>query len=668
MRTLGFDPMDFPKRHSFLSLGIKRGIEFEIRDGKDPIQFREKLEDEDDMANRASGSILWSCERAKEYKDSIDSAFFEASKKREEGLSDSSSSNKLERFEQEKTGVKELYEEGRREKLADKAQFKEDLRKESEILSDLSLQLFKTTSPHKPSHWKNIIYFLGLIIIAVGEIPINYPVFQLFGEGRIATYMMALVFGAIIAMMGHTAAYLMKKSESGKPWWIATVCIFIIMFAICFVAGYFRGIFIEEVGTIKSVNPFMMAILNLLVFVAGFVWSLTMISNIPAEKMRAYSDLYYRVKTIEENIAKIDRSFEVMREKYLSNLDDVEQRKVRNLHENGQINYLESQQSLREVKNNYENVKKIYEDSNNAIKTYVDYIEKSYLEEVDLARKLRAKYFTDSIPSGVPPVLKVPEIFQRVIENFQFQTEEKENGNNFFHSVTMLLLMALLSITFVECSIPQQDKHNIAILIDRTEENQKLPTLIEAPGVLELMKVNPKEAAKSTGYGQVFFNQINSFSLNKIRKIYLSPMGEDETDVIRGQEIKKFVSFLTSELDILYQSQQGADRTSIYLPIVEAVNMMRKDALAENTIIIVSDMMENSDVNFYRLNLEAASYSKIKSKLSLIATPPDMSGFKILIIFAPRNTEDDRFFRLASRFWQVWFEELGAKVEIKGNV
>lgn len=507
-------------------------------------------------------------------------------------------------------------------------------------------------------------------MIAIAEIPLNYAVFQLFGEGKTATYFIAFAFGVMIAMMAHTAAHMIIKSRRGKPWWIVSLPLFIVMIGLCWVAGHFRAIYIEEMGTVTKVATFWMAMLNMAVFVAGLAWSLLMTSPIPAEKRAAYKNLYRKVRRLNKQSARLEKVIAERRARYNSDLENVKKKKIRHLKEEGEsTDYLAEQKALRELKKEYDEAMACWRASNTAMMERLQMMQSSYRMSIDLSRQLLKQYFSDEdVPQGPPPTLNIPEIFLKAKSASEENLSIKTNGRSLTAVIGFTLLLPLAAM-MLSCSVPQQNKHHMAILIDRTEENQNLESLIESPGLLELMEIDTKQIGNSLGYGRLYFGEINSFSINKLRRVELPPMEGDQTPVQRKKDVEKFTLSLEKEMMRLYSSPRGQENTSLYLPILETAQELAKDAEAQKTIIIISDMMENAGgVSFYKTNPEEKNWVKLRQTLSAKADPSVLSEFRIIILYAPRNTEDDRLFRLASRFWQAWFEELGATVEIKGNI
>jgi len=209
---------------------------------------------------------------------------------------------------------------------------KEQIKKESEeaekswkeyqeALKDLQ----KLGVPELSSFWKWIL----LIIIGVGEFPLNGLVFSLFGAGRIETYLMAFTMCFIIPLAAHFTGETFKQKEKKKTSVIISVIVFLCvtfgLIGIAILRAKYLSEMLKEIG-IKGISPilagFIFVIINFLIFVVAFFISYRG-SHPEAEK---YSNQKNKVKEIYKRYIKEKKEAEKARknlEKASEQLQDI---------------------------------------------------------------------------------------------------------------------------------------------------------------------------------------------------------------------------------------------------------------------------------------------------------------------------------------------------------
>ncbi len=107
--------------------------------------------------------------------------------------------------------------------MREKANLETRLAAEKASLSALSLELYGTEQPHRPTLWQRIALFVGLTVVAVAEVPINKPVFEVFGEGEMLTIISAFGFGIVIALLADVAGKCAATSTKQNKKWLVTL-------------------------------------------------------------------------------------------------------------------------------------------------------------------------------------------------------------------------------------------------------------------------------------------------------------------------------------------------------------------------------------------------------------------------------------------------------------
>lgn len=122
------------------------------------------------------------------------------------------------------------------------------------------------------------VYWIVMILIAIGEFPLNAIVFRLFGESEALTYVMSATLGVVLPFAAHFLGILLRKSPFREEGFTSEKFLTVLTVAVpLFVIGgvaYWREQYIhQEVDkTLTGVTLVFMAI-NLLVFLAAVLAS-----------------------------------------------------------------------------------------------------------------------------------------------------------------------------------------------------------------------------------------------------------------------------------------------------------------------------------------------------------------------------------------------------------
>jgi len=106
-------------------------------------------------------------------------------------------------------------------------------------------KLNKLPSPDLSKFWMNF----WLVIIGVAEIPLNGLVFQLFGEGKLLTYLMAGMLCVGIPLVAHWIGQTLHQDSNTKIDWLILSAISIMLFALLFVVGLVRAKYLATLLT-----------------------------------------------------------------------------------------------------------------------------------------------------------------------------------------------------------------------------------------------------------------------------------------------------------------------------------------------------------------------------------------------------------------------------------
>ena len=160
------------------------------------------------------------------------------------------------------------------------------------------------TLPSLSEKWRNI----WLLIIAVGEFPLNSVVFQLFGADRIDTYLMSLLLCISIPFLGHAWGEALKqdnKTGGDKGFVLGIpVAVLLILGAIAFV----RAKFFEAMDTMKlmgvEITPLQMTFLFIIINIGIFLLAVIISYEACHPNKKQYKSVQRRYKEALNNLEK----------------------------------------------------------------------------------------------------------------------------------------------------------------------------------------------------------------------------------------------------------------------------------------------------------------------------------------------------------------------------
>lgn len=219
------------------------------------------------------------------------------------------------------------------------------------------------------------------------------------------------------------------------------------------------------------------------------------------------------------------------------------------------------------------------------------------------------------------------------------------------------LSMALLS----SCGGSSSDnatKHNISILVDNTEKAESREYMLSSKGIFNLL---------GQGSGLVEWIPINSVSINQKLAVELPSPESGETRLQMRLRFKKFSEELESTRSELLGPSKGSNNSSIYKPLCEAIQNLNASDADEKTLIVVSDMIENSDFgNFYK----DKPMSEVQKCLdSSGVSLPKSSNLKVIILYDPEgDSNKQRRFDKAMEIWKELFKQAHITVTQRANM
>ena len=175
-------------------------------------------------------------------------------------------------------------------------------------------------------------------------------------------------------------------------------------------------------------------------------------------------------------------------------------------------------------------------------------------------------------------------------------------------------------------------------------------------------------------YPRFLFDKITETFLNFTHQFTLNPAPSVLTgnEFDRDEEIKEFTKKLEIALSEVHKETGGRKYSSVYLPFAREVNRMAKTTGNNKRIILLSDLVENSEfLSFFAKNsqedLEKSPEIIAEYFQKELALVDDLTGITIHIVHQP-NERDNWVFKKLSRVYRTMLEQRGARVLIQANL
>jgi len=163
-------------------------------------------------------------------------------------------------------------------------------------------------------------------------------------------------------------------------------------------------------------------------------------------------------------------------------------------------------------------------------------------------------------------------------------------------------------------------------------------------------------------------NGFNIVECHKIQRVASSALGNEYQ---RRSELKKFYSSIDSSLQLLKQGRTRRSGSVIFKILSEELNHLNKSKADKKILIINSDLIENSFIDFTNpSNIERIrnNPNEIEKLLTDKYPVSDLKGITIYILYKPVNKWDSERFEIVSDFYKKLFESKGAIVNVSGNL
>lgn len=230
------------------------------------------------------------------------------------------------------------------------------------------------------------------------------------------------------------------------------------------------------------------------------------------------------------------------------------------------------------------------------------------------------------------------------------------------HIYALLILSAVL---FSSCN-PKPITQEISIVLDLISTNFSHISLNDFKKKSIISKnVNNSEAVRIQGITEFGFNQIKSFMLDSVSIALLS------NDYERKHEIKKYYTNIDSALLELSKNKKERVGSVIFKILSEELNILSKSKADKRILVINTDLMEKSFIDFYDQDIfnEIVNQPKHIQNLLIEKYPMNkLKGIEIYILYKPIDKIDNERFEIVSDFYKIFLESYGAHVSIGSNL
>ena len=201
---------------------------------------------------------------------------------------------------------------------------------------------------------------------------------------------------------------------------------------------------------------------------------------------------------------------------------------------------------------------------------------------------------------------------------------------------------------------------DIIIAIDYTDSLLLYP---KTDDVLKLTGLdnNPWQGIKLeiTGISDKDMNQAKSFYLPSQMRL----TGNKQQ---RAAQVEKFSKEIGLYLNQVRYTKE-LNHSIIYRSLAQCLNKLTLDKSKQKQLIVYSNLMENSDVNFYdtaTFHQIQSDYLKVKHRIEIGSSLQNVAGIQTWLLYNPTSFEDNATFRITSNFFKQILEEKGVKVQI----
>lgn len=226
-------------------------------------------------------------------------------------------------------------------------------------------------------------------------------------------------------------------------------------------------------------------------------------------------------------------------------------------------------------------------------------------------------------------------------------------------------LPAILVVCFSACEA-EPITQDLSVLLDQTEEHFTHVTVddIAKKSVITESIANG-ESIRILSITELGFNTVEVFKIGAVTNVLL------DNDFERDGLVTKYFTDIDSVLTGLQSERRERTGSVIYKILAGELNRLSASSADRKLLIINSDLMEKSFINFYSttiFNQTKNEPAKIMDTLIKRYPLKSLQGIEIYIVYKPTDKSDSERFEIISGFYENFLESLGAKVFVGSDL
>ncbi|CAN5388241.1 hypothetical protein BH11BAC2_BH11BAC2_25760 [soil metagenome] len=232
--------------------------------------------------------------------------------------------------------------------------------------------------------------------------------------------------------------------------------------------------------------------------------------------------------------------------------------------------------------------------------------------------------------------------------------------------LSALLTLLFLCIKLVPKDLFQTKESIVSLMVDITDSSLAKPDPVSVMEQFNLLQ--------SKFNGATFrMTSLSDVSVNPISQLVLRPASILlSNEISRDKEVKDFTDSVSKSISDAESNAKGRSNSSIYFPIVKELTQLSEITANSKTLIVYSDLMENSsELSFYGINksiLLNEPVEKLTARFLEMSPLPDLSNMVVYFIYQPENPEEDAAYKKISQVYQAMLSQKGALVHIQANL
>jgi hypothetical protein len=204
-----------------------------------------------------------------------------------------------------------------------------------------------------------------------------------------------------------------------------------------------------------------------------------------------------------------------------------------------------------------------------------------------------------------------------------------------------------------------------SVLIDKTNTGAPLIMDRDVLSPLHLDEQNVKGVKlRVLTISNVSYNHTTEMSLPWQPPVLVNPYE-------RNRWAAQFTALAQQVVDSVNRLPIGLDESDIYQAVISEANIISKLEGKEKTLIIYSDLHENSALysvyNKKSREFLVTHLTEVEQLFKKRAIPRNLHGLRVYIIYKPRNPDENEVFTLMASLYKSILEEYGASVTIEAN-